>query len=78
MSETLLPMKLEMLVLINFIKNCNFVGFKLLFGKILATHFKFLLYFIWQRITDNGSLPETRIWSILLYSLDFDKMVYQS
>ena len=25
-----------------------------------------LNYFVWLRITDEGSLPEMRIWSILL------------
>ena len=53
--------------------NCNFAGllhypFKLqpvlaLFGHQFST---FENYFIWLRITDEGSVPEVRIWSILL------------
>ena len=41
------------------------------FGFSLFRHFwvtilKFWIYFVWLRITDEGSLPEMRIWSILL------------
>ena len=34
-------------------------------------------YFVWLRITDEGSVPEMRIWSILLIQSDC-KMVYTS
>ena len=40
-------------------------GFKLYTGKIFGFSFQ-VLYFIWQRITDDGSLPDMCIWSILL------------
>ena len=33
----------------------------------LDAHFKFLLYFIWQRVTDEGSLAETGVSYILLF-----------
>ena len=33
-------------------------------------HFQFLNYFVWLRIPDEGSLPEMRIWSILLVLSD--------
>ena len=31
-----------------------------------ALHFNFFNFFVWLRITDEGSLPGMRIWSILL------------
>ena len=45
------------------------------FGVSLFMHFRyhistFLNYFVWLRITDEGSLPEMRIWSILLIKSD--------
>ena len=53
--------------------NCNFVGYYTIpFGFSLFQHFwssiTFYLvkYFVWLRITDEGSVPEMRIWSILL------------
>ena len=36
------------------------------FGHFLALFFNFYNYFLWLRITDEGSIPEMRIWSILL------------
>ena len=36
------------------------------FGHFLAFFFNFYNYFLWLRITDEGSVPEMRIWSILL------------
>ena len=33
-------------------------------------HFNFWNHFVWRRITDEGSLPEMRIWSILLIKSD--------
>ena len=35
--------------------------------------FNFLSYFVWLRITDNGSVPEMRIWSILLSLFSYCK-----
>ena len=35
------------------------------------------LYFVWLRITDEGSVPEMRIWSIMLIKSDL-KMVFTS
>ena len=32
--------------------------------------FKLLKYFVWLRITDEGSVPEMHIWSILLIKID--------
>ena len=32
----------------------------------LASLFNFLNYCLWLRLTDEGSLPEMRVWSILL------------
>ena len=55
--------------------NCNFVGyFTIPFGFSLFWHFlviTFQLFIlqVWLRITDEGSVPEMRIWSIsLIYS----------
>ena len=33
-------------------------------------YFQFLNYFVWLRITDEGSVPQMRIWSILLMKSD--------
>ena len=41
------------------------------FGTFWASLFNFFNYFVWLRITDEGSVPETRIWSILLIKSDF-------
>ena len=38
-----------------------------IFGPSLSN---FLNYIVWLRITDEGSLPEMRIWSILLIKSD--------
>ena len=40
-------------------------GFSL-FKHFCALIFKVLNYFVWLRITDEGLVPEMRIWSILL------------
>ena len=40
------------------------------FGFILASDFKGLQYFSWLRITEEGSIPEMRIWSISLTQSD--------
>ena len=41
-----------------------------LFWHFLAYIFNFLNYFLWLRITDGGSVPEMRIWSISLIKSD--------
>ena len=41
------------------------------FGTFVTSLFNFLIYFIWLRITDEGSVPEMRIWFILLLKLLF-------
>ena len=49
-------------------------GFNLMLA-FLASLFTFLNYFVWLRITDEGSVPEMRLWSILLIKSDLT-MVY--
>ena len=55
---------------------CNFVGlfhhpFGISwFGNFWESHFYFLNYFILPRITDEGSVPEFRIWSTFLIKSD--------
>ena len=52
--------------------NCNFVGLlQIPFGFSLFRHFlvitfQFFILHVWLRITDEGSVPEMRIWSISL------------
>ena len=36
------------------------------FGTFWASLFNFSNFFVWLRITDEGSVPEMRVWSILL------------
>ena len=40
------------------------------FGAFVTYLFNFLNYFVWLRITDEGFVPEMRIWSILLMKSD--------
>ena len=40
------------------------------FGTFVTSLFNFLNYFVWLIITDDGSVPEMRIWSILLMKFD--------
>ena len=41
------------------------------FRHVMCIHFQpFVNYFVWLRITDEGSVPEMRIWSILLIKSD--------
>ena len=40
------------------------------FGTFVAQLFNFLIYFFLQRFTDEGSVPEMRICSILLIKYD--------
>ena len=35
-------------------------------GTFVTSLLNFLNYFVWLRITDEGSVPEMRIWSMLL------------
>ena len=51
-------------------------GFSLVLA-LLGNRFNFWNNFVWLRINDEGSLPEMRIWSILLIKSVF-KMVYTS
>ena len=53
------------------------------FGFILFRHFRtticnFWNHFIWLRISDKGSLPEMRIWSILLIKSDLKWCIHLS
>ena len=58
--------------------NCNSVGLlhhpfwlRLVFRHILGINFQpFVNYLVWLRITDEGSVPEMRMWSILLIKSD--------
>ena len=57
--------------------NCNNSGslhhpFWLLtcFGAFGISRYNVWNYFVWLRITDEGSVPEMRIWSILLFKSD--------
>ena len=40
------------------------------FGTFVTSLLNFLNYFVWLRITDEGSVPEMRIWPILLMKSD--------
>ena len=40
--------------------------------------FQLLNYFVWLRITDEGSVPELRIWSILLIKSDLKWCIHLS
>ena len=52
-------------------------GFSL-FRHFLASLFNFLNYFDWLRITDEGSVSEMRIWSILLIKPDLKWCIHLS
>ena len=39
-------------------------------GTFVTSLFNFLNYYVWLIITDEGSVPEMRIWSILLMKSD--------
>ena len=45
-------------------------GFSLYLVTFGASLINFFNYFVWLRITDEGSVPEMRIWSILLINSD--------
>ena len=48
------------------------------FGNFLASFFNCLQYFVWLRITDEGSIPEMRIWSILFIKSDIKWCIHLS
>ena len=48
------------------------------FRHFLALFFNFYNYFLWLRITDEGSIPEMRIWSILLIKSDLKWCIHLS
>ena len=51
-------------IVILWVYNTISYGFSL-FWHFLGIAFHLLKYFVWLRITDEGSVPEMRIWSIL-------------
>ena len=48
------------------------------FGTIGASICNFWNYCVWLRITDEGSVPEMRIWSILLIKSDLKLCIHLS
>ena len=68
--------------------NCNSVilwvyyaipfGFSLYLGTFGASIFNHFNFFVWLRITDEGSVPEMRIWSILLIKSDLKWCIHLS
>ena len=53
------------------------------FGFILFRHFRvnifyFWIHFVWRRITDEGSLPEIGIWSILFIKSELKWCIHLS
>ena len=46
--------------------------------ELLGHQFSILNYFLWLRITDKGSVPEMRIWSILLIESDLKWCIHLS
>ena len=50
-------------------------GFSL-FWHFRAIIFNLWIYSVWLMITDDGSLPEMRIWSLLIIKSDFKWCVY--
>ena len=46
------------------------------FGTFVTSLFNFLNYFVWLRITDEGSVTEMRIWSILLMKYDLNWCIH--
>ena len=49
-----------------------------LMGNLLHHFQPFVNYFVWLRITDEGSVPEMRIWSILLIKSDLKWCIHVS
>ena len=59
--------------------NCNFMGLlhhpfwlQLVFWHFLVITFQLFILHVWLRITDEGSVPEMRIWSIMLIGSDLE------
>ena len=52
------------------------VYYTIAFG--FSSFFNFLNHFVWLRTTDEGSVPEMRIWSILLIDSDFKWCIHLS
>ena len=48
------------------------------FRHFWASYFNFLHYFVWLRITDEGSVPKMRVWSILLVKSDIKWCIHLS
>ena len=48
------------------------------FGIFGVLYFNFCYYCLWLRITDEGSIPEMRIWSILLIKSDLKWCIHLS
>ena len=61
-------LKLIEIVILWVYKTIQF-GFSL-FWNFLGITFQRLTHFVWLRITEEGSVPEMRIWSILLNKSD--------
>ena len=61
---------------------CRFITPSLLASACLDTFrlslFNFLNYIVWLRITEEGSVPEMRIWSILLIISDLKWCIHLS
>ena len=65
--------------------NVNFFTLRVIFTLRVATYlpryfcfcFQLLNYFVWLWITIEGSLPETRIWSIMLLISGFQWYIHQ-
>ena len=48
------------------------------FALFLGITFHLFKYFVWLRITDEGSVPEMRIWSILFIKSDLKWCIHLS
>ena len=57
-------------ILILWIYYMTFILASASFGTFVTSLFNLLNYFVWLRITDEGSVTEMRIWSILLMKFD--------
>ena len=57
-----------------FLLNLDMAKYAIL-GNILALYLSFLLYFIWQKIIYEDSIPETRKWFMLLVLSDLKRCI---
>ena len=71
------PCKNSMEIVILWVYYTILFGFSL-FRHFWVSHFNFLNYFVWLRITDEGSVLEMRIWSILLIKSDLKWRIHLS